>query len=204
MNYGELKTHFQSILNRRDLTTTLRDTFLEMSIARIQRELRAPLMEKSINVTISDTYDGLDIPSDYLALVSITVVSEESKLQRVDLEVAQMLAENTAIPQVFSRQGGKWVLGPTPAENTVIRIDYFAEFGALTLDADENTLTLVAPDLITYGALVYAAEYFLDRRMEAFEARYQEMLNGIQAQADFDELSQAVMRPCFTMADTNF
>ena len=204
MNYGELKTHFQSILNRRDLTTSLRATFLEMAIARIQRELRAPLMEKSINVTISSSYDGLDIPSDYLALVSITVVSEESKLQRVDLEVAQMLAETTAIPQVFSRQGGKWTLGPTPAENTVIRIDYFAEFGALVEDDDENTLTLVAPDLITYGALVYAAEYFLDRRMEAFEARYKEMLNSIQAQADFDELSQAVMRPCFTMADTNF
>ena len=204
MNYGELKTHFQSILNRRDLTTSLRATFIDMAIARVQRELRAPLMEKSINVTISSSYDGVDIPSDYLALVSLTVVSEESKLQRVDLEVAQMLAENTAIPQVFSRQGGKWVLGPTPAVDTVIRIDYFAEFGALTDDTDENTLTLVAPDLITYGALVYAAEYFLDRRMEAFEARYKEMLNSIQAQADFDELSQAVMRPCFTMADTNF
>lgn len=204
MNYGELKTHFQSILNRRDLTTSLRATFLDMAIARVQRELRAPLMEKAINVTISSSYDGLDIPSDYLALVSLTVVGEESKLQRVDLEVAQRLAETTAVPQCFARQGGKWVLGPTPAENTVIRIDYFAEFGALSLDADENNLTLVAPDLITYAALVYAAEYFLDRRMEAFETRYQTMLASIQNQADFDELSQAVMRPCYEMADTTF
>jgi hypothetical protein len=201
MNYGELKTHFQSILNRRDLTTSLRETFLQLSIARIQRELRAPLMEKSVEVTISGDYDGLEIPSDYIALVDITVVDEEIKLQRVDLEVAQREAVNISYPRVFARQGGKWVLGPTPIEDTVIRIDYFSELEALVDDTDENTLTIVAPDLITYGALVFAAEYFLDRRLEAFENRYQATINAIQSQADFDELSDAVMRPCLNIFD---
>lgn len=201
MNYGELKSHFQSILNRRDLTTSLRSTFIDMAISRIQRELRAPLMEKAVEVTISSDYDGLEIPSDYIALVALTVKDEEIKLQRVDLETAQLEARSQTWPRVFARQGGKWILGPTPTEDTVIRIDYFAEMGALSDDTDENTLTIVAPDLITYGALVYAAEYFLDRRLEAFEARYQAMLQAIQAQADYDELSQGVMRPCHNMED---
>jgi hypothetical protein len=201
MNYGELKTHFQSILNRRDLTTSLRTSFIDMAISRIQRELRAPLMEKATEVTISSSYDGLEIPSDYIALVALTVVDEEIKLQRVDLEVAQLEAVNAGFPRVFARQGGKWILGPEPEADTVIRIDYFGELGALTDDTDENTLTIVAPDLITYGALVYAAEYFLDRRLEAFENRYQATLNTIQGQADYDELSDAVMRPSFTMMD---
>lgn len=200
MNYGELKTHFQSILNRRDLTTSLRASFLEMAIARIQRELRAPLMEKSVEVTISDTYDGLAIPSDYIALVALTVKDEEEKLQRVDLRIAQVEAETSqGNPRVFARQGGKWILGPTPPENTVMRIDYYAEVGALVDDTDENTLTLIAPDLITYAALVYASEYFLDRRLEAFENRYKTILAELQSQSDFDELSQAVMRPCHNM-----
>jgi hypothetical protein len=203
MNYGELKTHFQSILNRRDLTTSLRSTFIDMAISRIQRELRAPLMEKSVEVTIGEDYDGLEIPSDYIALVALTVVDEEIKLQRVDLEVAQLEAINQTYPRVFARQGGKWVLGPTPTEDTVIRIDYFAELGALSEDTDENNLTIVAPDLITYGALVYAAEYFLDRRLEAFENRYQSTLMAIQGQADYDELSHSVMRPCTNFEDEN-
>jgi hypothetical protein len=201
MNYGELKTHFQSILNRRDLTTSLKETFLQLAISRIQRELRAPLMEKAVEVTISSDYDGLEIPSDYIALVALTVVDEEIKLQRVDLEVAQLEALSQTHPRVFARQGGKWILGPTPTEDTVIRIDYFAELGALEDDTDENTLTIVAPDLITYGALTYAAEYFLDRRLEAFENRYQATLTAIQGQADYDELSHSVMRSCHNMED---
>ena len=205
MNYGELKTHFQSILNRRDLTASLRETFLQMSIARIQRELRAPLMEKAVEVTIGSEYDGLEIPSDYIALVALTVVDEEIKLQRVDLNVAQReAAAQNDFPRVFARQGGKWVLGPTPVEDTVIRIDYFGELDEIEEDEDENVLTIVAPDLITYGALVYAAEYFLDRRLEAFENRYQTMLNQIQSQADYDEISQGVIRPCSSMVDEGY
>lgn len=200
MNYGELKTHFQSILNRRDLTTSLRTTFLSMAISRIQRELRAPLMEKAVEVTIGDEYDGLDIPSDYIGLIALTIDDSETvKLQRVDLSEALNASERIGTPKVFARQGGKWILGPTPTEDLVIRIDYWAELEALVDDTDENTLTIVAPDLITYAALVYAAEYFLDRRLEAFENRYQTMLNAVQSQADFDELSQGVMLPCYSM-----
>lgn len=200
MNYGELKTHFQAILNRRDLTTSLRTTFLSMAISRIQRELRAPLMEKAVEVTIGDEYDGLDIPSDYIGLIALTIDDSETvKLQRVDLSEALNASERIGTPKVFARQGGKWILGPTPTEDLVIRIDYWAELEALVDDTDENTLTIVAPDLITYAALVYAAEYFLDRRLEAFENRYQTMLNAVQSQADFDELSQGVMLPCYSM-----
>jgi hypothetical protein len=201
MNYGELKTHFQALLNRRDLTTTLRETFLQMGISRIQRELRAPLMEKATLVTIGEDYDGLEIPSDYIALVALTVVDEETKLRRVDLQVAQREAVNIDTPQVFARQAGKWILGPTPIEDTVIRIDYFGEVGALEEDDDENVLTIIAPDLVSYAALVYAAEYFLDRRLEAFENRYNIMLNAIQSQSDFDELSHAAIMPCLVMED---
>lgn len=202
MNYGELKTHFVAVLNRRDITATLRDTFLQMAIARIQRELRAPLMEKSVLVTIGSEYDGIEIPSDYIALVAITVVDQEVKLQRVDLEVALAYeAQDTTTPQVFARQAGKWILGPMPAEDTVIRIDYYGEVGELEDDEDENTLTIIAWDLITYAALVLAAEYYLDRRLESFEQRYQTILNTLQGQADYDELSSGFIRPCISMED---
>lgn len=200
MNYGELKTHFTSVLNRRDLTATLRDTFLQMGIARIQRELRAPFMEKSVLVTIASDYDGLEIPSDYLALVALTQVGQESKLQRADLQTVELeIEKGVAVSRIFARQGGKWLLGPVPAEDEVIRIDYYGEVGALVADADENTLTIIAWDLIIYAALVLAAEYYLDRRLETFNNRYNATLAQIQGQADFDEISDAVMRPCHNM-----
>ena len=198
MTYGELQTHFTAVLNRRDLTATLRDTFLQMGIARIQRELRAPFMEKSVLVTIGSSYDGIEIPSDYIALVALTatVGTTTYKLQRVDLETAKAEeAKGTAPPRVFARQGGKWVLGPTPAEDDVIRIDYYGEVGELSAADDENTLTIIAWDLIVYAALVLAAEYYLDRRLETFNDRYTQTLAALQGQADYDEISDAFMRP---------
>jgi hypothetical protein len=196
MNYGELKTHFTSMLNRRDLTATLRDTFLQTGISRIQRELRAPFMEKTVLYTVGSSYDGIEIPADYIALIALTIVDQETKLIRVDLGKALDAATRVGEPQVFARQVGKWVIGPTPLEDDVVRIDYVAEVEALVNDEDENTLSIIAPDLVTYAGLVLAAEYFLDRRLEYFEARYKDTLGLIQAQAHDDELSNAAMLPC--------
>ena len=46
MNYGELKTHFEALLNRSDITSSLTETFISQGISRIQRQLRTPLNEK--------------------------------------------------------------------------------------------------------------------------------------------------------------
>jgi hypothetical protein len=201
MNYGELKTQFTAMLNRRDLTATLRDTFLQTGISRIQRELRAPFMEKTVLYTVGSTYDGVEIPADYIALIALTIVDQETKLRRVDLGQALESATRIGPSEVFARQVGKWVLGPVPVEDDVVRIDYVAEVEALVNDEDENTLTIIAPDMVCYSALVLAAEYYLDRRLEYFETRYKDTLGLIQAQAMDDELSNAVMLPSFYMVD---
>ena len=39
MNYGDLKSHFNDLLNRSDITTAL-TRFIDQGIARIQRQLR--------------------------------------------------------------------------------------------------------------------------------------------------------------------
>ena len=46
MNYGDLKTHFNDLLNRTDITSTLTTRFIDQGLARIQRQLRIPTMEK--------------------------------------------------------------------------------------------------------------------------------------------------------------
>ena len=46
MNYGTLKSHFNDLLNRSDITSTLTERFIDQGIARIQRQLRTPANEK--------------------------------------------------------------------------------------------------------------------------------------------------------------
>ena len=42
----------------------------------------------------------------------------------------------------------------------------------MVANTDENDLAAVAPDLIIYGALGYAADYYLDERRDIFEAKF--------------------------------
>ena len=53
MNYGDLKSHFNDLLNRTDITSTLTTRFIDQGLARIQRQLRIPTMEKQQVFTIT-------------------------------------------------------------------------------------------------------------------------------------------------------
>ncbi len=196
--FGDTRTKFLSRLNRRDCTNTLADGFLQDAIRRIQRIPRIPAMEKSVNVTISDvTYldDGrLPIFSDYIKLQNLVYnqgTTGEAVLVRRPLhEVLEAVTYGTeGTTSMYARQGSSWILGPTPLSGDVVRVDYWAEFTSISLDADTSILLDIADDLVIFGALSYACDHFNDKRGPRFEERFVQILSDIQAQADDDELS---------------
>lgn len=196
--YGEVKTEFTSLLNRRDITAAQTTTFVQNALRRAQRNLRVPAMEQAVEVEIGDDYAGLPLPSDYLQLIRL-VNSDGEELERVDLTTANARAETTGVPKVFCRQGSKWVLGPTPLEDDTVRIDYFGQFEDLEEDADENWLTEIAPDLLVYGALSFAGKHFNDRRRQEWEQMYRDIFLELQDQGDRDELINAVVMPAYAL-----
>lgn len=211
MNYGDLRTKFLSRLRRRDCDNTLADGFLQDAITRIQRVVRVPAMEHSIEVTITDlTYPGrLPIPSDYVKLKDITV-NGKHKLVRRDLGWVLQASRVSGIPNSFVRQGGSWVLSPSPVSQftdsmgnvhtTLVRVDYWGEFPSTTLPADDTILLDIASDLVLYGALSYGCDHWNDARGDKFEARFVQIVSDIQAMADDDELSGgAVVAPAYTI-----
>jgi hypothetical protein len=191
MTRDELKTQFTGMMNRRDLTanTSLVDTFIDQALMRVQRELRVPAMEKSVNVTIGSTYSGLVIPSDLIQIKQIVPAATSQKLRKVDLDRAMVAAQYPGTPLIYARQGGVWLVGPYPAAGDVIRIDYYAELPPLIVGTDENVVSIIAWDLIVNAACSYAANYYVDKRAPAFEAQYQQILADLQSQADEDTLS---------------
>jgi hypothetical protein len=199
MNYGEVKAQFAAILNRRDITPTLQDTFLQQALSRIQRELRCPALEKSVVVTIDDeVYDGgLAIPSDFLELIKITA-NTKYPIELRPLDAVLPRAQTVGVPQIFARQGGRWVFAPSPQEGDVIRIDYYAEFAPVTASGDTNIITQIAPDLIIYGALSYAGDHFVDKRTPGWEARYMQIKDALEAMGDDDALAGgAAVQPAY-------
>lgn len=82
-------------------------------------------------------------------------------------------------------------------------MNYYGQFAAMTQDTDENDLAIIASDLITYGALGYASDYFLDERGPLFETKFVQFLSELQEQANDAEVSGTVqaMQPTATYQD---
>jgi hypothetical protein len=203
MTYGELKTYFGEMINRRDMTTTQRDRFITLGIQRVQRELRnIPGAETVSETTVDDTYDrGIDIPGNFLKVVNLSV-DDAAPLRRVDLAYVQpFLLEPAGTPEVFARDLDKFILAPVPTEDSVIRLTYVADLAALEEDGDENWLTIIAPDIIVYAALVHAAAHFKSDRKDDWEAEYRKYKDELQLQALDDELANAAIMPTWNFQE---
>lgn len=214
MNYGDMQAQFTGLMNRRDLTPTLTLAFLQQSILRIQRTLRIPAMEKSLTATIGNLYtNGLTVPGDLLQFIAMTDETDPAnkvELQRVALpEVLRVLNDGMINSpgvgnpcSIFARRASKFVIAPLPVTGSVLRMDYYATFGTLSASTDTNVLGDVAPDLIVYGGLSYAATYFLDKRQASFEQRYTQIYEDLMAQANQDELTgNACIAPAYHFPD---
>lgn len=201
MNYGELQSDLLALLNRRDCTPALANSFIQSSIKRIERDLRIPSMEKSIVATIGLVFqDGLAVPADLLQFIALT--DEDTGIELTRTALPEILAlqhhDKCGFPRHFARRGSKLLLGPLPARGKRLRMDYYATFIRLVAPSDSNVLSDVAPDLILRGALVYAATHFSDKRKADFETDFRTMFDGVAAQALRDELTgNAVVTPAF-------
>lgn len=202
MNYGELQTQFEGLLKRRDLTTTQRDTWLQMAISRCQRKLRVPAMEKSVQATfISSMLGEVAVPGDLLQLKALCIEASQVDLTQRTLREVLAARVTTGTPEMYVRRGTNYVLGPYPTDGTAIRMDYYAELDPLADPLDENFLSAIAPDAIVYGALSLACDWFIDKRAATFEGRFEQFLQELQDQADQDELLNASMRPALPYPD---
>lgn len=188
MNYGDLKTHFDALLNRSDITPALTTIFVDQGIARIQRQLRTPLNESKTTYNVTGSTPSITLPTDFLEIISL--YANEYELQRITMKEYRKLQHSSqqGKPRYFVREQQNLLLWPTPTTGDIV-LYYYAEFPALVNDADTNNLSLVASDLITYAALTFAADYYLDERAQLFETKYLQFLNEIQEQANDQELN---------------
>jgi len=202
MNYGELKTHFEALLNRSDITSALTTTFINQGIARIQRQLRLPINEKKVNYTIGSKTTYVTLPQDFLEIISL--YQDQYELQRIPSAVYYKYQKEGAegTPRYFHREQQRIYIYPAPTSGT-LSLFYYCDFPALSNDADENDLTNVASDLIIYASLTFAADYFLDERASIFENKFQTFMTELQEQANDQELNGSInaIQPAYTYGE---
>jgi hypothetical protein len=200
MNKGEIRAHFKALLNRSDITDALADTFIDQGITRIQRSLRVPSMEKKHTYTFTSSASQVNLPADFLE--AIDVYFADQALSRIPMrEMSALKAGNeVGTPRHFAREQGVLLLYPYPSSGS-LSLNYYASFTEMTSDSDENVLAAIAADLITYGALTYASDYYLDERAPIFAQKYQEFMTELQEQANDAETSGTLqsIRPTYSL-----
>ena len=188
MDYGEVKSHFEALLNRSDNTSALTTTFIDQGIRRIARQLRSPMNEKVQVITLSAQTASITLPSDFIEFISLYYKDRE--LIRLPNSQFRKFADNPVQgrPNHFTRQQETIFIHPQPSDGD-LTLYYYGDFDTLSADSDSNALTLTAPDLLIYAALTFAADYYLDERAAIFEQKFLTFLTEIQTQADDQELN---------------
>lgn len=185
MNLGEFRSLFLGRLNRDDCTTTLADGFLTEAITRVQREVRAPLMERTYELVAGPGgVSSFALPAGYIEGFEVTV--DDAPLDR--LSYRQLLRERNASPRVYARYGTQIHVDSSVAEGSTIRLLYYGAFDPLTSDAASNALLTSAHDLALYAALSAAGDHFQHEKTAEWEARYVATRDALQLQAVQDEM----------------
>jgi hypothetical protein len=194
MNKAGIRQQVKALMNRNDFDDALANTFIDQAIGRIQRTLRLPTMEKTEIYTITDAEpETLVLPADYLNIKYL--FAENTLLEYVDLgKYLTTLDIPGNTPQMYTRLQAALKVKPTPAEGSTITMIYYGEIPDLVADDDENFLTAIAPDLLTYGALTFAADYFVDDRKQVFEDRYATIYAELEEQSRLNEMDQSALR----------
>lgn len=193
MNKQGIRNQVKALMNRNDFTDALADTFIDQATARIQRTLRIPPMEKVELYTITDVApDTLILPNDFLSVKHL--YADTTMLEYVDLGKFLSTQTTVGVPKMYSRIQGTIKIKPTPVEDSVVTLVYYGEIPDLVNNTDETWLSAIASDLLIYGALTFAADYFVDERKAAFEERFAQIYGELEEQARIGEMDQAAIR----------
>jgi hypothetical protein len=164
MNYGQLKAHVASWLNRDDLTVII-PTWIQLAQLQIERANRFSYMLQTDD-TLTATSGKLTLPAYHKEPAWLHVEANSKRYVLEQMEESALWAgfpntSDTGVPEAFAMatQGTKLLLRPLPDAGYTYRYGYYAYSADLSADGDTNWLTTNAPDVLLYTALLMAAPY---------------------------------------------
>lgn len=194
MNKAGIRTQLLALLNRNDCTNAIADTFIEQAVARIQRTLRVPAMEKQEVISVNTVApSSIVLPEDFMNIKYL--YTDVGMLEYKDFSSFLQIPNTVGNPYYYTRIQGELKMKPTPPEGTQITMIYYGEIPDLVADTDSNFLTVIAPDLLIYGALTFAADFYVDERKQIFEDRFGAIYGEVEEQArlvDMDQTSLSI------------
>ncbi len=185
-----LITEFEAYI-KRSFPIDRQDTFIQLSEARVQRDVRP--QENIVKTTIVPTSNLVDLPADFIDVRELSAkkgarVVVLSSVGRHRLSVA---TSQTGFPVVYSIIGDQFEVGPitVPAEFTLW---YWQKQAKLVNNTDTNILLTTFPYLYLYAMLIEGSVYIQDDTMRGVAVEtYLDEVNRVNAQADRARFGEA-------------
>ena len=163
--YATLKTAIQDYTDNAESTFVSNlALFIREAEERIFKNVQLSLFRKNSSGSTTASNKYLNIPSDFLAPFSLSVVNESAHefLEYKDVNFVQTFTPNpatTGTPRYYALfDVSNFILAPTPDAAYTAELHYYYRPASLTAGADSGTTWLSenAPNAMLYGSLVEA------------------------------------------------
>jgi hypothetical protein len=182
-DYASLRSTVDSYLVYSDVDSMF-DTFLQLTEARINREVRVREMETVESRVANASQKSFLLNSSFLEMISITEVGMGSLEYVTPRMIREALALSPAQgqPRLYSIMDENVYLHPKTDSERTYTLDYYSKITPLTSTVT-NVILGMAPDLYLYGVLSEAQPYLGDAdRSAEYNALFQRSINAINTQ----------------------
>ena len=181
--YDQLKQALQDYTQNTETTFVNNlDDFIRSAEQRIFTTCDLEIFRKNQTGTTTSGNQYLNLPSDYLASFSLSVLNSSSKefLLQKDVNFVQEFNPNsstTGTPRFYAMfDTTHFILGPTPDAAYTMELHYYYRPTSLTAGAGSGTtwLSTNAPNAMLYGSLVEAYTFMKGEKdlMDLYNGRF--------------------------------
>jgi hypothetical protein len=192
--YAQLKSTIEAYCEVSESTFTSNlPVFIQEAEERILKAVELPVFRKNVTGTAEGGNPYLSMPTDFLAPLSLAVISSNEYTYLLFKHVSFMRdyspnPNTTGLPLYFSQfDDTTFLLAPTPNQpsvgvNYTFELHYKYRPDSLTAGSDSGTtwLSVNAPNAILYGSLIEAVNFLkAPEELANYEQRFQESLLGL-------------------------
>jgi hypothetical protein len=174
-NLGELRALVKDWANRKDISDSTYNSFINSAQDRANRVLRIPILE-GYNPSLAVNSQGeVALPEDYLEAKYLAVEhsGRTHVLERKSLNTVVEMRSNSGIPKYFARQANRILLAPYNSNINSVKFYYYIVVDNLVNDTDTNWFVEQGTDLLLYGALAELAIYTKNtEEAQLFESKF--------------------------------
>lgn len=185
-NFGELRAAVETYLDRNDeLVLSKIPLWANMTHDVLDRLLRHPAAEKTLNYVIRPGDKNIPIPTNLLELKLIRVAETGEVLYWRTLETLADLPLDSNLPTGFARLGNVYVINRAPTRDVNIQYSYFVSPTRMKESGDTNLYLVAAGDAMLYYILKEAHAYLTNfEESQYWEQKAIECLNQLSMQIE--------------------